>query len=83
MDADNYPLALPVLNLADHDPTSVWKLCSHTSVALCPLNLAWLINSDTALYCAQHSGWWAPKSTLTSSMNTWLSITFYVVTPGT
>lgn len=76
-------LAVPVLNLVDHDPASVWKLCSHISVALCPLNLAWLINSDTALYCAMHSGWWAPKSMLTSSMNTWLSIPISIVTPGT
>jgi len=82
MDTDNQTLALPVLSLVDHDPASVWKLCSHISMALCPPNLAWLINSDTALYCAMHSGWWAPKSMLTSSMNTWLSITISVVTSG-
>lgn len=57
--------------------------CSHISVARCPLKLAWLINSDTALYCAMRSGWWAPKSMLTSSTNTRLSITISVVTPGT
>lgn len=80
---DRITFALPVLILMDHDPASVWKLCRHISMALCPLNSAWLINSDTQLCCAVHSSWWSPKSLLTGSMNIWLSKNISVVTPKT